>query len=83
MKKQCRFKMTKDNMQNIFYAILITRTKLTNSFGIGIYEYSKKINSKHHIEIAIEIDEDKIDEFEGLSGQKLTNPIMITINNGE
>lgn len=80
MRKQCKFKMTKNNMQNIFYAIIMTKAKVVGSHGIGIYEYNKRINSRHSVDIMLEIEEENINEFKILSGYDLNEPIKIKCN---
>ena len=58
----------------------MTKAKLTSSFGIGIYEYNRKQNSRSSVELMIHIDPKEIKNFEELSGTKLSNPIKIQTN---
>lgn len=53
------------------YALLMTRSKLVNSYSNSIHKYSRKQSSGFLVDVVIEIDTDQIDFFENLSGIKL------------
>ena len=71
--------MTKDNMQNIFYAILMTKATLTSSHGVNIYQWDKRVNSRHSIDNMIDIQAEKMGKFERLSGFTLKEPIKVEL----
>lgn len=58
-------------MAKVMYALLCTRTKLINSYNHSISQYDRRRSSGFLVDIVIEIDEQKIKEFEELAEVKL------------
>jgi len=58
-------------MSNLLYAIFMTNSKLHSHQHLGLEKYTRKQNSGHIVNVVIGIKEDKIIEFEELSGVKL------------
>lgn len=55
-------------MAKVMYAILKTRSKIIDSYNHSLYQYNRKQATGFIVDIVIEINEDKIDEFEDLTG---------------
>lgn len=64
-------------MADVLYALMMTQGELTSSFHFG-YDYDRKQNAFHNADIRILIREIAIEEFEKLSGLKLTMPPKIS-----
>jgi tRNA A37 threonylcarbamoyladenosine modification protein TsaB len=58
-------------MSNLLYAIFMTNSKLHSYQHLDLEKYTRKQNSGHIVNVVICIKEDKIPEFEELSGVKL------------
>ena len=67
------FKISISNKQlsEVMYALLKTQSKLVNSFSHSINQYTRKQSSGFIIDVVIDIDENKIEEFEELTNIKL------------
>ena len=76
----CSIKMNQKAMANLLYAVIMTRSDIPTTFGVGIYEYTQKQNSYNRVDVKIHIHPTKIDEFEELSGVKLKTPIQLQLN---
>lgn len=55
------------SLSDFMYALIITKSKLVNSFGVGIYEYNRKQNSRNMVDVVIEIESYNIKKFEELA----------------
>jgi hypothetical protein len=66
------FKMSisKENMSNVFYAIIITKAKLKTAFHLGLEKYTRRQNAGNIVDIVIEIEKEKLQKFECLSRYK-------------
>ena len=58
-------------MSNVLYAIFFTQSKLLLSNNHSIRSYNRKQNSSNLVDVVIEIDSDRIIEFEELTDLKL------------
>ena len=54
-------------MSAVMYALLRTGSKLVNSYGIGINNYTRKQSSGFLVDVVVEVDESKIKTFEELA----------------
>lgn len=55
-------------MSKLMYAVLITKSKIVNVHHLGIDQYSRKQNSGHCVDVVIQLDPAKLDDFQKLSG---------------
>lgn len=76
----CHIRMSKEKLSSVLYAMIMCFAKITNSYGVGIYEYSRQQNSFNGVDLKIFIHPDEISNFQRMSGAMLTKPISITIN---
>jgi len=60
-------------MSNVLYAIFFTQSKLLSSHNHSIRSYNRKQNSTNLVDVVIEIDSDRVIEFEELADLKLKN----------
>jgi hypothetical protein len=58
-------------MSNFLYAIFMTKAQLHSYHHLGLEKYTRKQNSGNIINVVIAIEENKIAEFEELSGLTL------------
>lgn len=72
--------MSTKAMSAFMYATIMTNARILTSFGIGIYNYNRVQNAYNQCEIKLAINENKIEEFETLSGCKLYEAPNVTIN---
>lgn len=77
----CNIEMSQKAMSNLLYAVIMTHSTISSTFGIGIYEYTRKQNSYNTVNIKVHIHPTKINEFEELSEVKLKSPIKLNIYN--
>ena len=73
-------RMSKESMANFLYAIIITKSGIPTSYGVGIYEYNRSQNSYNNVEIKVHIHPSKVEQFELHSKTKLREPIKISLN---
>lgn len=78
--RQCKLRMGAERMASFMYAVIIHRAKITDSYGVGIYKYSRSQNSSNHVDIMLEIDEDKLEDFEKLASIKFQLPQIAKAN---
>ena len=64
-------KITNKCLSDTMYAILKTEAKLTSSFCIGMYDINRRQASGLTADVVINIEPEKIEEFESLTGIKL------------
>ena len=43
--KDCKIRMSKNAMSDLLYAIIMTHSEISCTYGIGIYDYSRSQNS--------------------------------------
>lgn len=78
--RDCKIKMSEKSMSNLLYAVIMTHSKIQDTYGVGIYDYNRKQNTYNTVDIKIHIHPNNIEEFEQLSGFKLKEPIKIMSN---
>lgn len=76
----CEVRMSKEKLFRVLYAMIMCHAKITNSYGVGIYEYSRQQNSFNNVDLKIHIHPDEIDNFQRMSDAMLTVPISVGIN---
>lgn len=76
----CSITLSTKKLSNVLYAAIMTQSAITNSYGVGIYEYDRSQNSYNGCDLKIHIHPTMIDKFEELSHIKLRNPINIQLN---
>lgn len=64
-----KVKLTDKQMSDVMYAILLTKAKLLNSYGVSIYKFNRKQNRGCSIDVVVEVE--NVALFEELSGVKL------------
>jgi hypothetical protein len=75
--KDASFRMSKDRMADVMYAVIMTDARLVSTFTLG-KEYSRKQNTYNNAWIKVHIEDTKIPLFEQLSGIKLEEPERIS-----
>ena len=78
--KQGELKISSKTMADFTYALIMCKCQLVGTYGIGIYQLTRKQNNRHKVDFIISIEEDRINCFEELSGIKLNNPIQAQLN---
>lgn len=78
--RQFKIGMGKGKMADVLYAVIMCSAKITSTFGIGIYQYSRLQNCYNTVDIMIEIDESKISKFESLASLRLEEPQQAQVN---
>jgi len=58
-------------LSNFLYAIFMTKAELHSYHHLNLERFNRKQNSGHMVNVIIKISEDKVEEFEQLSGVKL------------
>ena len=81
--RDCSITLSTKKLSNVLYAAIMTQSAITNSYGIGIYEYDRSQNSYNGCELKIHIHPTMIDKFQELSGIELRNPINVQLNNAK
>lgn len=79
--KDCSINLSTKKMADVLYAAIMTQSAITNSYGVGIYEYERSQNSYNGCDLKIHIHPSMIDKFEELSHIKLRNPMNVQLNN--
>lgn len=59
------------NMSKVMYALLKTRTKLINSYSPSIAQYTRKQSGGFYVQICVEVEENKVEQFEEIAEVKL------------
>lgn len=72
--KVCKIRMSKNAMSNLLYAMIMTKSQIHSSHGIGIYEYTREQNAYNNVDFMVHLPPDKINEFENIANVKLTDP---------
>lgn len=72
--------MSQKALSTLMYAIIMTKSKVTSTFGIGIYQFNRSQNAYNHVDVMIEIDEQKVIEFEEMTGLDLKEQGKMTLN---
>lgn len=67
-------RMSTKQMADVMYAVVMTHAKITSTFGVGIYEYDKSINSRHTCWVMVGLEESELSKFQQLSGLQLLEP---------
>lgn len=80
--KVASFRMSKQKMSDVMYAIIMSKAKVTTSYGVGIYEYDRSQNAYNQVDFMLCIPKEKVNLFEELSGIELSEPTRIRLNNG-
>jgi hypothetical protein len=75
-------RMSNKKMSDVMYAILITKSKLTSSYGTGIYQYNRSQNSYNGCWVMCQIPEQALDTFSQLAGVELLAPENPSVNGG-
>lgn len=78
--KQFRTNMSTRKMASILYAVIMTKARISSTFGVGIYQYSRDQNTYNGVDIMIEVDEQELTKFEELANVKLENPQQVRVN---
>ena len=78
--KQGKTKLSDNCMASLMYAIVICKSQLISTHGIGIYQYNRKQNRRHYFDFIISIDKNMISKFEEITNIKLEDPISIILN---
>lgn len=78
--RDCSIRMSQKSMASIMYAVIMTHANIPTTYGLGVYQFTRKQNSFNGVEIKIHIHESMIPLFEELSGVKLELPIQVQIN---
>jgi hypothetical protein len=76
----CSINLSTKKMADVLYAAIMTQSAITNSYGVGIYEYDRSQNSRNGCDLKIHIHPTMIDNFQELSGIKLRQPIQVQLN---
>lgn len=75
----CSIRMSTNAMSNLMYAIIMTQSEITSTWGCGIYQFSRKQNSYNQVDFRIHLDPNKIEQFQELAGIKLKTPPKMTL----
>lgn len=78
--KDCKIRVSDKKMSDFLYAVIMTQSAITTTWGCGIYEYTRKQNGGNRVDVKIHIHPSQIELFETLSGVVLNNPIQIHVN---
>lgn len=78
--KNGKCQVSDKKLSALMYAFVICRVRDINTFGIGIYKFTRRQNSGHSFDFEMLIKPEKIQMFEEVSGIKLTDPIQIQLN---
>lgn len=78
--KICKIRMSKQAMADIAYAMIMTKSQLHSSHGIGIYRYTRKQNAYNRVDFLVFIHPDKITQFEEIAKVELRDTPYIHVN---
>lgn len=78
--KTCMMRMSAKGMSNLMYALIMTKSRITQSYGVGIYNYDRKQNAYNNVELMLYIEPEQIKKFEEISGVVLEDPIVLNVN---
>ena len=76
----CKTRMSKERLFRVLYAMIMCHAKITNSYGVGIYNLSRQQNSFNNVDLKIFIHPTLVHDFQRMSGIILSKPISVTIN---
>jgi len=77
--KDCKVSISDKKLSGLLYAVIMTQSAITTTWGCGIYEYNRKQNSGNMVDVKIHIHPSQIQLFETLSGVVLNNPIQVQV----
>jgi hypothetical protein len=72
--RQFKTTMGKAKLADILYAVIMCRARISSTFGVGIYKYTRIQNCFNSVDIMIEIEESEVDKFASLANVFLSVP---------
>jgi hypothetical protein len=78
--RQFKMRMSASKMADVFYAVIMTKARVTQTFGVGIYKFERFQNAFNHVDIMMEIEEEQIENFVSMTQVELEMPQQVQLN---
>lgn len=66
-----KIEISEKKMAKLMYAILMTKSKIINCHHLGLERFTRKQNSRHRVNVVVDVEDEKVKDFEKLAEVKL------------